>query len=155
MDNPKVTVRRTRRYGRGVFATSPLRKGEVIAAFDGRFYDDDFDEWTEDLLNHTIQCGRALWRDSRGCARYINHSCDPNCGIRGKYKVVAMRDIAKGEQITWDYEMTEKSDWWRMRCKCGSPLCRKRIGDYRRMPRSIRRKYRGFISEWLVPKRRS
>lgn len=153
MDNPKVRLRRTRKFGRAVFAVKNIRKGEVIAEFDGPIFDDDFDGWNEDLLSHAIQFGKTLWRDSKGLARYINHSCEPNCGIKDLFKVVAMRPIAAGEQITWDYEMTEKSDWWRMKCHCGSPLCRKRIGDYRKLPRSIRKKYAGYISTWLTRKR--
>jgi hypothetical protein len=66
------------------------------------------------------------------------------------FKVVAMRDIAKGEQITWDYEMTEMNPTWRMRCRCGSPLCRKIIGHHKRMPKKIREKYKGYISKWLL-----
>ena len=54
-DNPKVFVRRTKKYGRGVFARERIRKGEVVAIFDGPLLDDDFDDWTEDLLNHAIQ----------------------------------------------------------------------------------------------------
>lgn len=153
MDNPKVILRNTRKFGRAVFAAKPIRKGELIAAYDGPFYDNDFDDWNDDLLAHTIQCGRSLWRDSKGLARYINHSCEPNCGIKGRFRVVAMRDIAVGEQITWDYEMTEKSSWWRMRCRCGSEKCRKIIGSYSRMPKAIRLKYKGYISSWLSPKK--
>lgn len=151
MDNPKAIVKRTRKFGRGVFAKAPIRKGEIIAEFDGEFIDADFEEWTEDLLNHVIQYDKEAWRDSKGIARFINHSCEPNCGIRGLFMVVAMRDIEKGEQITWDYEMTERNEWgWKMRCRCGHLTCRKVIGDYRNMPRSIRKKYTGYISEWLV-----
>lgn len=149
MDNPKVKVRRTKKFGKGVFAIKDIRKGEVIAEFDGEIYDDDFEPWTNDLYNHTIQFGRTLWRDSKGVARLINHSCDPNCGIRSLFKVVAMRAIKKGEQITWDYEMTEKNPTWRMRCKCGAAECRKIIGNYSNMPRKIRKKYGTYISAWL------
>ncbi len=151
-DNPKIFLRRTKKYGQGVYAREPIKKGEVVAVYDGPFYDNEFDGWTPDLLGHTIQCGKALWRDSKGVARYVNHSCDPNCGIKGRFKIKAMRDIAAGEQITWDYEMTEKSWWWRMRCRCGSSICRKVIGTYSNMPQSIRRKYKGFISTWLTQK---
>ncbi len=154
MDNPKISLKNTRKYGKGVFANSDIKKGEIIARFDGTIYDDDFEDWTRDLQTHTIQIGPNKWRDSKGLARYINHSCEPNCGIRGLWTVVAMRDIKKGEQITWDYEMTEKSDWWRMRCRCGSDLCRKVIGNYKNMPRPIRAKYKGYISTWLTKKRR-
>lgn len=152
MDNRKAVVRQTKKFGRGVFANARIRKGEEIASFDGPFFDDDFDEWTDDLRNHAIQCGKTMWRDSKGIARLINHSCDPNCGIKGRFKIVAMRDIEKGEHITWDYEMTERSTWWKMRCRCGSPLCRKKIGDFKNMPRAVRAKYRGFLSTWLTRK---
>lgn len=150
MDNPKVIVVKTKKYGKGVFADKLIKKGEVVAAFDGKIYDDDFDDWTDDLLNHTIQFAKTKWRDSKGVARYLNHSCDPNCGIKKLFKVVAMRDIQPGEEITWDYEMTEKSDWWRLKCKCGTPICRKVIGNYRNMPKKIRQKYKGYISDWLL-----
>jgi SET domain-containing protein len=150
MDSRKVVVRRTRKYGRAVFALNPLRKGEIVAVFDGEIYDDDFDDWNDDLYNHAIQFDKAMWRDSKGIARWINHSCDPNCGIKDLFKVVAMRAIAPGEEITWDYEMTEKNPHWRMKCRCGSPLCRKVIGSYANMPRKTRLKYKGYISEWLT-----
>lgn len=154
MDHPRIKLKRTKKFGLGVFATGLIRKGELVARFDGQFYNDDFDEWTDDLRNHTIQCDKALWRDSKGVARYLNHSCEPNCGIKRRFDVVAMRDIKKGEHITWDYEMTERSTWWQMRCRCGSPDCRKRIGDYRNMPKPVREKYKGYISSWLTRKKK-
>lgn len=150
MDNPKAVVHQTKKYGKAVFALKSIKKGEEIASFDGQICDNNFDGWTDDLRNHAIQIGKNRWRDSFGIARYINHSCDPNCGIKGLYKVVAMRDIEKGEELTWDYEMTEKNTWWRMKCKCGSSLCRKVIGNYSRMPKKIREKYKGYISKWIV-----
>lgn len=150
-DNPKVKLFNTKKYGKGVFAIAPIRKGEVIAVFDGKIYEDDFESWTEDLYNHTIQIAKATWQDSKGLARYINHSCEPNCGIKKLTKVVAMRSIAQGEEITWDYEMTEKNLYWKMRCRCGHFSCRKIIGNYANMPKSVRKKYAGYISDWLLP----
>jgi hypothetical protein len=158
MDSRKVVVRRTKKFGRGVFAVKPIRRGETVAVFDGLVYDDDHEDWNDDIYNHAIQFARNMWRDSKGIARLINHSCEPNCGIRNLFRIVAMRDIRAGEQITWDYEMTEKSDNWSMRCKCGSNICRRRIGNYQNMPKHIREKYGTFISAWLRrsgrPKRR-
>lgn len=152
-DNRKVEARRTGRYGRGVFAKQPIRKGEIIAVFDGPTFDGEFEDWTEDLLNHAIQFGKDRWRDSKGLARVLNHSCEPNCGIKGLFKIVTMRRIEPGEELTWDYEMTEKNDYgWRMRCRCGSAECRRVIGDYRKMPRKTRAKYAGYISDWLTGK---
>ncbi len=154
MDNPKVFVRKTKKYGRAVFAKHNISKGEIIAVFDGLIYDYDFEPWTEDLYNHAIQFKKTHWRDSKGLARYINHSCDPNCGIKNLFEVVAMRNILKGEELTWDYEMTEKNPDWKMRCRCGSPICRGIIGNYVNMPRHIRKKYKGYISKWLLRSRK-
>jgi SET domain-containing protein len=151
MDSKKVIVRKTARHGRGVLARVKIQKGKVIAAFDGTIYDFDYDDWNDDLYNHAIQFEKRRWRDSAGIARLINHSCDPNCGIRDRFKIVAMRDIAPGEEIAWDYGMTENYTW-RMKCTCGSPICRKTIGAYSTMPLSIRKKYKGYISEWLLKK---
>lgn len=150
-DSKKVVVRKNK-FGKAVFAVRKINKGECVAVFDGPIYDDLFDGWTQDLLSHAIQIGPQLWRDSLGLARYINHSCNPNCGIKKKIQITAMRTILPGEEITWDYEMTEKSDWFKMRCGCGSETCRKVIGNYKNMPLHIRKKYKGFISEWLTKK---
>ena len=150
MDSNKVSVRRTKLYGRAVFAKQNIKKGTVIAVFDGPLLDNKFNSWTKDLNNHAVQVGRNTWRDSIGLARYINHSCDPNCGIKRLNRVVAMCTIKKGEQITWDYEMTEKNRWWRLRCRCGSKICRNVIGNYENMPKATRAKYRGYISSWLT-----
>ncbi len=150
MDNAKAAVRRTRKFGKAVFAVEKIRKGEVIAEFDGLDIDDHYEPWTDDLFEHAIQYAKAAWRDSIGIARLLNHSCDPNCGIKELFKIVSMRDIDAGEQITWDYEMTEKNPWYKLKCKCGSPKCRKVIGHYRNMPRSVRKRYAGYISEWIT-----
>jgi hypothetical protein len=154
MDSPKVRLGPSGIAGGGVFAVETIFPSEMVASFDGPFYDRNFDGWNADLLNHAIQCAADRFRDSAGIARYVNHSCEANCGIKGLFDIVAMRTIQPGEEITWDYEMTEDSDWWRMDCRCGSPRCRKVIGAYRNLPEEFRVKYRGFISQWLVDPRR-
>jgi uncharacterized protein len=149
MDSPKVIVRRSPIAGTGVFSVDLITPGEIVASFDGPFYALDYPGWSPDLINHAIQCGRDQFRDSLGLARLVNHSCEPNCGIQRLFDIAAMRVIEPGEEITWDYEMTEDSDWWRMPCHCGTASCRKIIGAYRNLPEGVRMKYRGFISEWL------
>jgi len=150
MDNPKVELKASSLGGQGVFARQRIEAGEVIAEFDGEIYPFTYPGWTEDLLNHTVQFERFRFRDATGLARYLNHSCEPNCGIKDLFKIVAMRPIDPGEEVTFDYEMTEDSEWWRMRCQCGTPSCRRIIGAYRSMPPEVRARYRGFISEWLT-----
>lgn len=58
-------------------------------------------------------------------ARLINHSCDGNCepqNIRGHIWIVALRDIAAGEEITYDYGF-DFADWQNHPCRCGSRKC--------------------------------
>ena len=123
MDNPKVEPKASPLGGYGVFARERIEAGEVIAEWDGEIYALDYAHWTSDLLDHVLQFEPSRFRDSRGLARCINHSCEPNCGIKNLFMVVAMRPIEPGEEITWDYEMTEDSEWWRMKCRCGTPSC--------------------------------
>lgn len=150
MDNPKAVVKEGQKFGRAVFAKEKIYRGEVVAMFDGEIYPWDDERWTEELYDHVVQFEERKWRDSKGIARWVNHSCDPNCGITDLFKITAMRDIEPGEEITWDYEMTEKHPWWRMKCECGSAECRGEIGNYNNMPEKIRQKYKGYISSWLL-----
>ncbi len=149
MDNKKLTIQKTMGRGKGVFAREKIRKGEKLAEFDGAIYGSNADWDNNYIYNHVIQFSKWKWRGSNGIADQFNHSCDPNCGIRGLFMIVAMRTILPGEELTWDYAMTENYTW-HMRCKCGSPICRKNVGAYKDLPKDIRKKYKGYISDWLA-----
>jgi len=58
-------------------------------------------------------------------ARHINHSCEPNCEAqhgRGRIWIVALRDIAPGEELTYDYGF-DYGEAWDHPCRCGSKRC--------------------------------
>ena len=63
----------------------------------------------------------------------INHSCAPNAGLRftsdGVF-LVAIRNIDRGEEISWDYSTTLKESNWHMICQCRAPECRRVIGNF-------------------------
>jgi len=64
-------------------------------------------------------------RTTRNIARLINHSCTPNCRaetIRGKIWIIARREIAAGEELTFDYGFPY-GEWRLHPCRCGSPRC--------------------------------
>ncbi len=138
------------KFGKGLFANENIKKDEMILIFEGRMRSSqDFAFLTKDIDDHAVQISENEWIEITDDARFMNHSCEPNCGIKGKAKVVAMRDIEKGEELTFDYDMTENSDWV-LECKCGSKNCRKIIQGYKHLPEEVKNKYNGYISDWLV-----
>lgn len=152
----RIEYRKDHQLGGGLFALTPFRAGEVVAQFDGEFYD-----WGTDLLSipndpplyardHAIQYAPGKSRDSaKSLARCANHSCSPNCGIKDLFNIVTMVEIPVGTELTWDYAMSENNDWF-MTCACGAPNCRRAITGYRNLPPEFRLRYTGFISQWLI-----
>jgi len=156
MSNPKAEIRDTQKYGKAVFAKTKINKGEIIGIFNGETYEAPRamllpDEPPLRAGRHAVQFEPNKWRDGKveGIARYVSHSCEPNCGIKNLFEIVAMRDIEANEEITWDYAMTENSDF-RMECKCGTSSCRGIVGAYSMLSPKVRKKYNGHISEWLT-----
>lgn len=157
-DHPLVELRETGRYGLGVFAKVDLVSNQQILHFDGPVYRARF---ASDLPNdppllirdRAIQIAENHWKDSVSVARYVNHSCRPNAGIGGISTLVTLTSIQKGEEITFDYDMTEDSDW-RMICNCGSENCRSVIRGFRHLPAGTVRRYGQWLSDWLIQKYR-
>ena len=52
---------------------------------------------------------------------HLNHSCAPNVGLEGQIAFVAMRDVAAGEELTFDYAMTDDEESLEMVCNCRAP----------------------------------
>lgn len=153
-------MRRSKIAEKGVFAKTKIKKGEIICDFTdsrGRFYSARARErFAAKWEDYDIQVGDNLFfgatRDSEveECD-YLNHSCDPNCGIKGSLKIVAMRDIKKGEELTFDYAMSE-SHRFRIKCNCNKVSCRKVVtgNDWRK--KELRKRYDGYFSEYLQRK---
>ncbi len=87
---------------------------------------------------------------------YLNHSCDPNAGMRtnklGLLDVIALKPIAAGNEVIVDYSMFEYelADMATVRCNCGSPVCRSHINGYRGLAADQRLKYSGFVAAHLT-----
>ena len=63
--------------------------------------------------------------DGHGMAMFVNHSCDPNCETdeeNGRVYISTLRDLAAGEELTYDYWLYDGED--DAPCHCGSPECR-------------------------------
>ena len=153
-DHPGIEIRSTKNKGTGVFATRSINPGEMIAEFVGSTYSAKYEsELPGIMIDRCIQIGPTtyVFAENR-LAEKINHSCQPNCGVREKTKIVAIYPIAAGDEICWDYRMSENSDWVLENCQCGAERCAKRIETYESLPEDIRQEYlqRGAISSWLL-----
>jgi hypothetical protein len=124
-----LEVRVTPNMGRGVFATQPIARGTCLVICQGWIAKSDAlsDAWL------ALQVGPDEWLCSTGeqLDDCINHSCEPNAGFTtGEPALFALRDIAAGEQISWDYSTSISETGWTLQCLCGTPSCRKMIRSW-------------------------
>lgn len=137
----RLQVRRSGVHGKGVYAQVPLRAGETVLEYRGEVI-----SWDEALRRHPrdpadphhtfyfhLDDARVIDGGVRGnAARWINHSCDPNCETEddgGRIFIKALRDIAPGEELFFDYRLVIDERYTAKlkkayACRCGAPNCR-------------------------------
>lgn len=135
---------------RGVFAIADIAKGEVLAVWGGRILTLDQLKSTDPMRElHAVQVEKDLFLapiNQMEPANYFNHSCNPSAGLRGQITLVSMRAIAQGEQVCYDYAMSEASSYNEFDCLCGGPNCRHQItGDDWKLT-ELWERYRGYFS---------
>ncbi len=144
-------------HGRGLFAVSPISKDEVVAKKAGCILNGlDLKAFgptghIELQIADDSYLGPKSMEDFEKNMIFINHSCDPNVGIRGDREFVAMRDIEIGEELAIDYAMIDDVDSV-MSCTCGSVNCRKTVTGRDWEKPELQRKYRGYFSKYLEDK---
>ncbi|MDA7564745.1 SET domain-containing protein-lysine N-methyltransferase [Pelagibacteraceae bacterium] len=117
----------------GLFAKSDIKKGEKVIEYKGRKFthkqveeNDRFDN-SKAIYLFTLNERYVLDGDTKtNTAKYINHSCDPNCEvdiINGKIWIIAIKDIKKGDELSYDYGFGYDADFRQFPCKCGSKNC--------------------------------
>lgn len=137
-----LILRNSRIHGRGVFARTRIRRGTRLLEYTGerisaeeaneRYGDDDESTPHHTFLfavdDHVVIDGAF----GGSMARYINHSCNPNCEAvveDGRVFIEAIRTIAPGDELCYDYNFileephTAKTKK-RYPCICGSRKCR-------------------------------
>lgn len=87
----------------------------------------------------------------------FNHSCNPNCGFDGSIKLVAIKDISAGEELTFDYAfceslIVEEDSLNDFECNCGSENCRKLIKPTDWQILDLQIKYKEYFSPYLKKK---
>lgn len=143
----KIEVRRSKIHGSGVFAAKNIKKGEFIIEYKGllRSHEEvdaayDGEDETGHTFLFTLNDDYVLDANIKGNdARWINHSCDPNCDSehvdaedgdkrKDRIEIKAIRDIRTGEELSYNYgiRLAERhtpklKKLWA--CLCGSPKC--------------------------------
>ncbi len=83
-------------------------------------------------------------------ADFINHCCNPNAGLSGQLALVALRDIAPGEEVCFDYAMTDGSVYDEFPCSCGAANCRGRVTGNDWMRPELWKRYGSHFSPYLL-----
>ena len=150
---PKAHVRADA-TGWGSYAVEAIRAGETVAAFGGRCVSrSTLDQLTPNERVRGIQIDDDLYlvgADATMPGDTINHSCRPNCGMNGGVLLVALRDIEAGEALTYDYAMSNGSDFNEFECGCGAPSCRRKVTGSDWMLPELQLAYRGSFSPYLA-----
>jgi len=138
---PYYVVRNSKIHGKGVFAKRPIRKGTKVIEYTGPIVSiEEADAiGTTTVAGHThtmlftIDDEHVIDGNAGGNAKYINHSCDPNCEAiqydDDTIFIESLKSIPKGQEITYDYHLevpgkiTDKVKK-EYACFCGSPKCR-------------------------------
>lgn len=144
--------------GQGLHAVEPIAEGEVVAVKGGHIVTTaTLRSLPEPLPNSEVQVTDELHlvaldeSEYDAVMLYLNHSCEPNVGFGGNAVLVAMRDIAAGEELTTDYAMFDDHDG-QMSCTCGTAACRRTIDGHDWQRPELQRKYAGYFS-WYLQRR--
>lgn len=138
---------------RGVFARQPIPAGTLVTLWEGSLvHIDAFDGVAPSRRPYFIHVEREwLLGPASGPihdSEFFNHCCDPTCGMAGQIGLVTRRDVAVGEELTFDYAMAElEAQLWS--CACGTRACRGQVGTADILRGDLAERYAGFLSPWI------
>jgi SET domain-containing protein len=130
LKNMALVIRRSKIHADGVYTTTPVKNRALVAEYTGpRLTNDAADTIYEDsprtYLFGLVDGEHVI--DGDGIAAFINHSCEPNCEadeIRGRVIFRAIRSIALGEELVYDYNLYDGDLDDAAVCHCGAKKCR-------------------------------
>lgn len=138
--------------GQGIIARLPVSAGEVLAIWSGEVFSSAaFALLSDDLRRRSLQIEEDafLVPTSLGAADFFNHCCEPNAGISGQIVLVALRDIAVGEEVCYDYATTDGSAYDEFVCACGAAACRGRVTGQDWGNPQLWARYKGYFAPYL------
>lgn len=156
--NPKINPKKSEKEGSGEFAIDDIKKDEILAIFGGQIMSrsqrDNLPDEVKYLalgVNDDMFIGPKSINETDD-ADWFNHSCEPNAGLKGQIFLVAMRNIKKDEEITFDYVMScsqKEKKRILFNCNCGSKNCRHEITNFDWKNPKLQQKYKGYFSYFV------
>ena len=154
--NPRTEKRASAIQGRGLFAREAIAAGEIVAVKGGSILDrTTFTRLREQISPAEIQIEDDLFMAPQTAEQveasmlHLNHSCEPNVGVRGQITFVAMHDIPADTELTIDYAMIDGDPSEQMMCSCGTRTCRRLITGNDWQLESLQYRYAGFFSRYI------
>ena len=139
--------------GFGVYAVEPVAKGATLGVWGGSIVNlATLRRMAPITVSRTVQVDDDWYLVSRthdDPADFFNHSCEPNAGMSDQIVLVAMRDIQRGEEVCFDYAMTDGSPYDEFECQCKTHSCRGRITANDWMIAQLHLRYLGYFSPYL------
>ena len=159
--SPYISVKKSKIHNKGVFAKKDVPEGTRVIEYVGEKitkresdnrYDDSLAKHKKNQKNGAVYVfelnkrydidGNVSWNT----AKNINHSCDPNCEvdiIRGKIWIIALRDIKKGEELSYNYGYAYDGDD-EHKCLCRTASCIGYILDEDDWPKFLKTTKKSF-----------
>ena len=152
----QLIIKSTNNLGYGIYATKQYNPNDIV--FQIRAV-----EKTPKRDSHSVQLDWNVHAIIDLPGRFINHSCDANCGILQQqqqlddsndcddvaYNIIALKSIRQGEELFVDYETFEYEISAFEECICGVPSCRKVLGGFQKHGKELREKYGDFVADYL------
>jgi SET domain-containing protein len=133
----RIVVRRSSIHGKGVFATTYIPAGTRLIEYKGERISDEDSEYLYTETTHTflfmLENNEVIDGSRKGNnARWINHSCEPNCEASeedGRVFIDALSNLEAGDEITIDYNLYLEARYTaalkrQYACGCGTEQCR-------------------------------
>jgi SET domain-containing protein len=151
---PKAKAFNSPVHGLGVIAVEEISKGEDLLVYGGSIvHKSEIKEFWHAFSHVGIQIDEDYFivptsPEELEVQGVVNHSCEPNAGFKNQIRLIAIKDIKAGEEITFDYAFCEAYED-NFECKCGSKDCRKQITKDDWQIESIQEKYLEYFSPFL------
>ena len=133
-----------------MFTVRPVLSGIIVLSVFDRSYTAERKPYAQMMRegftdSDIFQVDHDLFIPPYGCLDdFTNHSCDPSCGLRVHsqgFDMIALRDLAAGDELTYDYSTHQEHPGGEIICLCGAASCRGVVRNFSTLPPALRRRY--------------